>query len=1110
MIDIAGLIVKIFSEKALKNLINTVFKGNKSEVQKAYQKAFENSVDYYEFKYHDRYGVKNNRFFDYTKAEQELVKLTFVLQNPDLDMLSGIEWEHGETTPMEVISDFVNFLRYQMSNFRECEDILVQKDEYQAIMETAKQTKVTAENTGETAKHTGEMAKDLAAIKKHIVKEEARTEAKPLHWKCLFDAFKLRQLHIISIKHVGGGLLGPETLPLEDVFFEQDAGKRIFSMRQETIGRQKETENLTALFDEVTAWEGHVWRFLQEQQINPNEVQKLTGQIKKQDIQKIAAEFAKKMDEKSTIVGNRQFQQIIEQIAKRFKLKSVSVIAALSLFFTETIKRDPVLALLQAPCSAFVIGDAGVGKTTVMRMLALSLFKRFENGEKNVPLPLFVRLDKIEDYVLEKQSIDKAKNALLKYISDHWKSDVSHEADISPSAIKQCELPLQIILDGLDEIPSAQIRQKLIYVVRELIEQNCCHIIITSRPTAVDSTLIKTSQLTEIRLLELTTGQANEFVDKFFAVYNYPRSGERDSANFKSALERSDAAKQFSGNPLYLTVMILMHKKNEVLPKKRLELYAEFYQMLLLQRSSGQFKGKLADKPVFEINDEKVIKWGEAVYTPLLQWIAYLTHSNDVDSVSIEQENVIKAIKNEELQQEIKQITLDDLAQRFINFADEELGLLVSRGQFYGFSHRSLQEFLTAMHLTDYQKEPTVQHFWEKQALKKPDRWMEVARLLFCRILDKKFFQNWVRNIYDTNDPRVIRLIESIVFDLEEFFPGGGGIQSQQENLRKALSSRRDKAHGFPQMFLACGDALGQMNEPEIEAKYPLMKLLEADRLFYMGGNEESREQPIHKVKLSPFRISAYPVTNKEFAEFIKDGGYKDEKFWIDKNSHFPFDGTAFLNKLKDKQPRYWLDEEFGRKRALSPVVGVSWYEARAYCRWWNLTCGELKTGEHGLLKGMMRLPTEAEWEYACRAGTKTVFNTGENLTTDQANYDGDYPYKDFPKGKYLAKTTAVGSYPANGWGLYDMHGNVYEWCLDWYDEKFYEECQNQGVVENPVCTKEGSRRLMRGGYWHDYAIFCRSAFRDRLNLARRFSYIGFRLVFVPQSVGSSSNLPVS
>ena len=117
-------------------------------------------------------------------------------------------------------------------------------------------------------------------------------------------------------------------------------------------------------------------------------------------------------------------------------------------------------------------------------------------------------------------------------------------------------------------------------------------------------------------------------------------------------------------------------------------------------------------------------------------------------------------------------------------------------------------------------------------------------------------------------------------------------------------------------------------------------------------------------------------------------------------------------------------------------------------------------------------LPTEAEWEYACRAGTTTPFHFGETISTDQANYDGNFTYGNGKKGVYREKTTPVGSFPANAWGLYDMHGNVWQWCQDWYGD------YPQKDVVDPQGPEKGEVRVLRGGSWISDPQYCRSAFR--------------------------------
>jgi formylglycine-generating enzyme required for sulfatase activity len=138
------------------------------------------------------------------------------------------------------------------------------------------------------------------------------------------------------------------------------------------------------------------------------------------------------------------------------------------------------------------------------------------------------------------------------------------------------------------------------------------------------------------------------------------------------------------------------------------------------------------------------------------------------------------------------------------------------------------------------------------------------------------------------------------------------------------------------------------------------------------------------------------------------------------------------------------------------------------------------------------RLPSEAEWEYACRAGTTTPFHFGPTITTDLVNYDGDYTYGSAPKGQYREQTTEVGSFPANNFGLYDLHGNVWEWCLDhWHNN--YEGAPTNGSAW--FSSDENALRLLRGGSWFNIPRTCRSANRDRYARDVQYNGVGFRVV---------------
>ena len=183
----------------------------------------------------------------------------------------------------------------------------------------------------------------------------------------------------------------------------------------------------------------------------------------------------------------------------------------------------------------------------------------------------------------------------------------------------------------------------------------------------------------------------------------------------------------------------------------------------------------------------------------------------------------------------------------------------------------------------------------------------------------------------------------------------------------------------------------------------------------------------------------------------------------------------AQWQKVMGNEPSKFKDDQL-------PVEQISWYEAVDFCK----RLSEMPEEKNADRK--YRLPTEAEWEYACRAGTTTPFHFGSQLNGRQANCDGTVPYGTDTKGPNLEKTSPVGTYPANVWGLYDMHGNVWEWCFNWNGE------YPSGSVTNPSGPATGSYRVVRGGGWGFGAVYCRSAYRLGIVTSNRNFGLGFRV----------------
>ena len=243
---------------------------------------------------------------------------------------------------------------------------------------------------------------------------------------------------------------------------------------------------------------------------------------------------------------------------------------------------------------------------------------------------------------------------------------------------------------------------------------------------------------------------------------------------------------------------------------------------------------------------------------------------------------------------------------------------------------------------------------------------------------------------------------------------------------------------------------------------------------FQMGSTINSDEQPVHSVTLSNFYMSKYEVTVAEFKEFIDATGYQTD---ADKRTSgygsYIWNGSSW----ETKDGVNWKCDVGGSVRPTSdynhPVIHVSWNDAVAYCEWRSRKEGKT-----------YRLPTEAEWEYAAGAGAN---NRSKWAGTNNESDLGTYAWFTSNSG---SKTHPVGEKQPNSLGLYDMSGNVWEWCSDWYASTY-----PSGSQTNPTGAATGSSRVLRGGSWSNYADYCRVANRCSYYANNRDNNCGFRLV---------------
>jgi len=328
---------------------------------------------------------------------------------------------------------------------------------------------------------------------------------------------------------------------------------------------------------------------------------------------------------------------------------------------------------------------------------------------------------------------------------------------------------------------------------------------------------------------------------------------------------------------------------------------------------------------------------------------------------------------------------------------------------------------------------------------------------------------------------RLRAMLEALRLEKEHFKQQAEQARLEKEQMSERFSSKASTGPSLIQFpatrgwLVREGNQWQKKTEPITVSGYAeelaegiLLKMIQIPAgEFQMGSPADEQERyqdegPQHLVRLRSFFLGQTPVTQAQ---------WKVVAGWPKLDVELSPDPSSF-------------------KGANRPVENVSWKEAVEFCRRLSRSS-----------KRKYTLPSEAQWEYACRAGTITSFAFGETLSPELANYDGTYTYGTGPKGSYKEETTDVGSFPANAWGLHDMHGNVWEWCLDqWHDNDQAAPVDGRAWVED---GSEERSRLLRGGSWLYYPRYCRSASRLKGLPVSRGNGVGFRLCVFPPGLVS-------
>jgi formylglycine-generating enzyme required for sulfatase activity len=699
-----------------------------------------------------------------------------------------------------------------------------------------------------------------------------------------------------------------------------------------------------------------------------------------------------------------------------------------------------------------ILGDPGAGKTTHLKWL---LLRCLEEGSERLGLPaglvpVFLPLRELRDPDREtldgfiQRQLATNKHLKLKEDFSEWVGE---------------ERGWLLLFDGLDELPSPEVRVKAARWVEEVLRTHGkCWPVVTCRHAGYGEQgkggpeVRLSTDFLELHIRQLEQEQREAFVRRWYLQVETGmepdgevarRRAEERAADLLATLAAPDARTtrmaEMVGNPLLLANLCLVHRDQGKLPKERWKLYHQCVEVLLERWRERRQVSLTADE-------------AKRAMQPVALWMHQEKGRTSASAAELEPVLApgLKAVRWE-----------GGGAKELLDAVRDDAGLLTGWGpDQFRFMHLSFQEYLTASELRRQASEDAGGQaaLMEELAGHYGESWWQEVLLLLVAMGNPSLFEPLMREV--VKRPAFAEQRGFLGMLLEEAAePKAGPFVSvvqqapgRDEGLwkrqRTALEALRLMKATEELETLASALSSHPSQEVRVWAEGPTKALGQnavtarggVELVFIPGGEflmgsppgEEgkSNDEKQHRVKVSPFWLGRYPVTNEQYGRFLKENP-------------------------EIKPPKFWGDRRFNQ--AHQPVVGVTWEEAAAFAKWAG-----------------GRLPTEAEWEYACRAGT-----TGPR-------YDDDLDAIAWWGKNSGNATHPVGQKKPNAWGLYDMLGNVWEWVEDWYG-KYPKE-----PTTNPRGPGTGAFRVVRGGSWVSAdPLWMRGASRNWV--ARSGNYLGFR-----------------
>jgi len=670
---------------------------------------------------------------------------------------------------------------------------------------------------------------------------------------------------------------------------------------------------------------------------------------------------------------------------------------------------------------AVVLGEPGMGKTTMLHYLAL------RESKKSHPLfPIFVKLS---DFCKTREPLESFLLAAVEnYIPGATMRDAAQNAIQAQQAL--------ILLDGLDEVSREKFNSTTERIRAFIAGHKDCRVIITSRKAGFQS---HEAPYRIFEIDKLPPAEIAGFVNKWFAT----------ATDLAGRIAANRRIHELAQNPFLLSIICFIFEKDHSLPQRRLELYEKCAVTLLTLYDEKQV--------------DKVNGFTRRLKERVLEDLAYHFFCKETEAFAY-------ALLIEQVAQTLAAMKRNDNEEEVLREIRENSGLLQKSEGNHLFVHRTFYEYYVSCKMRS--DAPAAVLHRAAQA-----RWEEPIRLYAAQIQSTTEGTQFIQQLWEKDRALALRCYP----DMDRVV--------EPELIKKLLhqakvEERVELVKGLPE----------KISEPDkiVETLRELFRLETNGEVIYWGAQilEQKKETPgaldIVRQKLDDGAQQRYqeylakdmiPIAAGQF----KMGSSKNEvNRSEDETQHQVEVGDFLISRYQITNRLYELFDPNHRSRRNhysdqdnQPVVYVNWYEALMFCRW--LGC---------------RLPTEAEWEYAARGGQKSK---GYQYSGSKNIDEVAWYYQNSGKG-----TKPVGEKQSNELGLYDMSGNVWEWCQDWYGEEYYDECHKKGTVENPTGPENGSYRVLRGGSWDLVAQHCRSAIRLNSSPDYRLSGLGFRLVFVP------------